>query len=167
MYVLGKLDAWSTSHLSQQTSEPAYYIVDCWISSISDIQVSMVSKYPHIRKKWYPPIPKYNAQKNLRFAPGGCRVSAAKIYVFNSSKIAKISPSPSGLINNISSVVEFQRWWVLNSKLFGQESTCHQEKTFKKFLRVMTVCQKVPKLYFQSQFSMSKINPIFSKKEFI
>ena len=29
------------------------------------------------------------------------------------------------------------------------------------------VCQKLPKLYFQSQFSMSKINGIFSKKEFI
>ena len=60
--------------------------------------------------------------------------------------------------------MEFQRWCVLKSKLFGQESTCHQEKIFKKFLRVMTVCQKVPKLYFQSQFWMSKINWIFSKK---
>ena len=29
----------------------------------------------------------------------------------------------------------------------------------------MTVCQKVPKLYFQSQFWMSKINRIFSKKK--
>ena len=68
---------------------------------------------------------------------------------------------------NISSVVEFQRWWVLKSKLFGQESTCHQGKIFKKFLRVMTVCQKVPKSYFQSQFWMSKNNQIFSKKFFI
>ena len=25
----GISDAWSTSHLSQRTSEPAYYIVDC------------------------------------------------------------------------------------------------------------------------------------------
>ena len=29
----------------------------------------------------------------------------------------------------------------------------------------MTVCQKVPKLYFQSQFWMSKIDQIFSKKK--
>ena len=71
------------------------------------------------------------------------------------------------LFTNISSVVEFQRWWVLKSKLFGQESTCHQGKIFKKILRVMTVCQKVPKSYFQSQFWMSKINRIFSKKKFI
>ena len=28
---------------------------------------------------------------------------------------------------NISSVVEFQRWWVLKSKLFVQESTCSKE----------------------------------------
>ena len=66
---------------------------------------------------------------------------------------------------NISSVVEFQRGWVLKIKLFGQESTCHQGKIFKKFLRVMTVHQKVPKSYFQSQFWMSKINRIFSKKK--
>ena len=63
---------------------------------------------------------------------------------------------------NISLVVEFQRWWVLKSKLFGQESTCHQGKIFKKILRIMTGCQKVPKLYFQSQFWTSKINRIFS-----
>ena len=68
---------------------------------------------------------------------------------------------------NISSVMEFQRWWVLKSKLFGQESTCHQGKIFKKFLQVMTVRQKAPKSYFQSQFWMSKNNRIFSKKKFI
>ena len=28
---------------------------------------------------------------------------------------------------NISSVVEFQRWWVLKSKLFAQESICSKE----------------------------------------
>ena len=30
-------------------------------------------------------------------------------------------------IFNISSVVAFQRWWVLKSKLFAQESTCSNE----------------------------------------
>ena len=47
------------------------------------------------------------------------------------------------LCTNISSVMEFKRWWVLKSKLFGQESTCHLGKIFKKFLQVMTVCQKL------------------------
>ena len=44
---------------------------------------------------------------------------------------------------SVSFVVEFLRRWVLNSKVFGQESTYHQEKIFKKFLQVMTVCQKL------------------------
>jgi hypothetical protein len=35
---------------------------------------------------------------------------------------------------HVSSVLEFQRWWVLKSKVFGQESTCHQGKIFKKIL---------------------------------
>jgi hypothetical protein len=30
--ILGTSDAWSTSHLSQGTSKPAYYILDCRIS---------------------------------------------------------------------------------------------------------------------------------------
>jgi Uri superfamily endonuclease len=36
--ILGTSDACSTSHLSRQTSEPAYYIVDCRISSLRDHQ---------------------------------------------------------------------------------------------------------------------------------
>ena len=39
--------------------------------------------------------------------------------------------------------MEFQRWWVLKGKLFGQESTSHQGKIFKNSLRVMTVSQKL------------------------
>ena len=31
------------------------------------------------------------------------------------------------LWTNVSSVVAFQRWWVLKSKLFDQESTCSKE----------------------------------------
>ena len=33
----------------------------------------------------------------------------------------------TGLCTNISSVVEFQRWWVLRSKLFAQKSSCSKE----------------------------------------
>ena len=32
--ILGTSDAWSTSHLSQRTSKPVYYIVNCWISTV-------------------------------------------------------------------------------------------------------------------------------------
>ena len=38
-------------------------------------------------------------------------------------------------------------------------------QTKGQFLRWITVCQKVPKSYFRSQFWMSKINRIFSKKK--
>ena len=40
------------------------------------------------------------------------------------------------LYNNISSVVEFQRWWVLKSKLFAQESTCSKEILISTTYRV-------------------------------
>ena len=61
---------------------------------------------------------------------------------------------------NISSIVEFQKWWVLKGNIFDQESTY-----FFKIRQWNTVHQKVPKSYFQCQFSMSKINRIFSKKK--
>ena len=32
--ILGMSDTWSTSLLSHWPSEPAYYIVDCWISNL-------------------------------------------------------------------------------------------------------------------------------------
>ena len=48
-----------------------------------------------------------------------------------------------GFFNNISSVVEFQRWWVLKSNIFGQESTYSWGKKSKKFLRGMSVHQKL------------------------
>jgi hypothetical protein len=35
--MLGTSDAWSTSHSSQRTSEPAYYIVDCQISIVNSV----------------------------------------------------------------------------------------------------------------------------------
>ena len=34
--MLGTSDAWSKSHLSKRTSEPAYYNVDCLISDVSN-----------------------------------------------------------------------------------------------------------------------------------
>ena len=40
---LGTSDAWSTSHLFQQTSEPVYYIADCRILFVIPFSV----KYGH------------------------------------------------------------------------------------------------------------------------
>ena len=46
--MLGTSDAWSTSHLSQQPSKPAYYIVDCQIlhASISSISLESWGHWP-------------------------------------------------------------------------------------------------------------------------
>jgi hypothetical protein len=59
--------------------------------------------------------------------------------------IAQISfPYVCRLFINISSVVEFQRWWVIKSKLFGQESTYSKVKFSKKSvdeLRFVKRCQ--------------------------
>ena len=35
--MLGTSDTWSTSHLSQQTSKPAYYIADCRICGVHSL----------------------------------------------------------------------------------------------------------------------------------
>ena len=47
------------------------------------------------------------------------------------------------LHNNISSIVEFQRWWVLKFKIFGQKSTYSIRKKNEKFRQWMSVHQKL------------------------
>ena len=47
---------------------------------------------------------------------------------------------------SISSVVEFQRWWVLKIKIFGQESTYHQGMSVHQKLGVILGSKVVQKL---------------------
>ena len=47
------------------------------------------------------------------------------------------------LHNNFSSVVEFQRCWVLKSMIFGQEWTNSKVKKFEKLCQWMSVHQKL------------------------
>ena len=74
-----------------------------------------------------------------------------------------------GLILKIRwvSVVEFDDQALSIGKVFGQESTVVKWNYQILSLHLVTVCQKVPILDFQSEFSMSKIIPIFLKKIFI
>ena len=67
--------------------------------------------------------------------------------------------------NNVSSVVEFWRWWVLKCKIFAQESKCSKD-FLKKILQWIMVCQKVSKLYFQVNFLWKKLTEFFRKKSF-
>ena len=62
------------------------------------------------------------------------------------------------------SVVEFHDGALSIGKVFGQESTVVKWNYQILSLHLVTVCQKVPILDFQSEFSMSKIIWIFLKK---
>ena len=61
-------------------------------------------------------------------------------------------------------VVEFHDPTLGIGKVFGQESTVVKWNYQILSLHLVTVCQKVPILDFQSEFSMSKIIWIFLKK---
>ena len=83
--------------------------------------------------------------------------------------------------------MEFQRWWVLKSKIFAQESTRSKEKEFKnsadelwfikkyqnRTLKVDFLCLKLSES-FQIKFSLKNINlghqlllkPFFDKIQF-
>ena len=63
------------------------------------------------------------------------------------------------------SVVEFHDPTLGIGKVFGQESTVVKWNYQILSLHLVTVCQKVPILDFQSEFSMSKIIRIFLKKK--
>ena len=65
------------------------------------------------------------------------------------------------------SVVDFHDQALSIGKFFGQESTVVKWNYQILNLHLVTVCQKVPILDFQSEFSMSKIIRIFLKKNFI
>ena len=65
---------------------------------------------------------------------------------------------------NVSSVVEFLKMVGPKKQDFCPRNNMLKGNFFKTILLWIMVCQKVPKSYFQSQFSMSKIDGIFSKK---
>ena len=60
--ILGTLDTWSTSHLSHRPSEPAYYIVDCRISTLYfcaiQIKITFISPFKSIFQLNFPLIRK-------------------------------------------------------------------------------------------------------------
>ena len=81
--------------------------------------------------------------------------------------LARVKISTHVLYINVSYVMEFLAWWVLKNRVFAQKSTVVKWNCCILWIDIAPGPQKVPKLYFQSQFSVSKINQIFSKKNFI
>ena len=66
--------------------------------------------------------------------------------------------------NNISSVVEFQRWWVLKSKIFSQESTYSREIFFKKSVDEFWFIKKCQNCTFKVNFQCQKSTEFSQKK---
>ena len=61
-------------------------------------------------------------------------------------------------LHNNASFVMFLTCWVLKSKVFSQKTTVVKLKLRLLWIDIAPGPQKVPKLYIQSHFSMSKIN---------
>ena len=77
----------------------------------------------------------------------------------------KLFPLPVSARTRWVSVVEFHDQALSIGKVFGQESTVVKWNYQILSLPLVTVCQEVPILDFQSEFSMSKIIQIFLKKK--
>ena len=71
---------------------------------------------------------------------------------------------PTYLYTNISSVVEFQRWWVLNSKVFAQKSTSSKEIFSKKSYDDLRFVKKCRNRTFRVNFLRQKSTEFFQKK---
>ena len=71
----------------------------------------------------------YNHPNNWpHFVPQKVTLTRSEWSFFYSGKNKEmLSKKKHWLWGNVSWVVEFQRWWVLKSKLFAQESTCSKE----------------------------------------
>ena len=64
---------------------------------------------------------------------------------------------------DISSVVEFQRWWVLKSKILGQEST-YSKDFFSKSVDESWFIKKCQNCTFKVNFRCQKSTDFFQKK---
>ena len=85
-----------------------------------------------------------------------CVQTLIRFYFQSNKQFAKV------IDTNVSSVVEFQRWWVLKCNFFPRINML-KGFFFKTILRLIMVRQKGPKLYFQSQVSMSKLTEFVQK----
>ena len=65
---------------------------------------------------------------------------------------------------NISSVVELKRWWVLKSKIIGQELIYSKEIFSKKLVNELRFVKKCQNCTFKVNFLRQKINRFFSKQ---
>ena len=65
---------------------------------------------------------------------------------------------------NVNSVVEFERWWVLKSNTFGQESTYPKDFFQKKSVDELGSVKKCQNHTFKVNFQCQKSTEFFQKK---
>ena len=63
--------------------------------------------------------------------------------------------------NNVSSVVEFWRWWVLKCKIFAQESKCSKDFFKKKSYNELWFVKKCQNCTFKVNFLWQKSTDFF------
>ena len=69
-----------------------------------------------------------------------------------------------GIHSNISSVVDIQGWWVLNSKIFGQKLTYSKEFFFeKKSVNELWLVKKCQNRTYKVNFRCQKSTEFFQK----
>ena len=68
---------------------------------------------------------------------------------------------------NVSSVVEFLRWWVLKCKIFAQESTSSKDFFLKQSCNEIWFVKKCQNCTFKVNFLCQKWTEFFQKKRFI
>ena len=68
---------------------------------------------------------------------------------------------------NVSSVVEFKTWWVLKSKIFGQESTYPKDFILNPSMNYLQFIKKWQKCTFKVNFWFKNRLKFFKKERFI
>ena len=103
-------------------------------------------------------------QKTFSFWSVNC--ARAHTFLYSAAQWA------TAILNLVHTIISVRLWnfkygGSLKASCLAKNQRATKKKIFRKFLKVMTVCQKLPKLYFQSQFWLSKINRFFFKKKSI
>jgi hypothetical protein len=160
--MLGTSDAWLTSHLSQQTSKPAYYVVDCRISYLWSLLckhiycglITIANAHVAFGQHYYTGVTQFT------------RTNSISDKLFHTSLPSEnkwmkfLVAGPLLAISNNQFGCGILKMVGPKMQDFCQRNNMLKENCFKTILRWIMVCQKVPKSYFQ--FSTSKIDGIFS-----
>ena len=89
-----------------------------------------------------------------------CVQTLIRFYFQSNKQFAKV------IDTNVSSVVEFQRWWVLKCNSFFQESTCSKEIFLKQSCNKLWFVKKCRNCSFKVNFLCQKLTEFLQKNLF-